>query len=111
MSPSPSHSLYPPAPPEPQTPGQGSQTSTPHGPSDTAEASYPIPTPSRADLAPPARTVDPSAHSGKDELRRLAEEDTRRRMAQSGVEDARAEGVRGVAVGAGAGGLKPRRRG
>jgi NADH dehydrogenase [ubiquinone] 1 alpha subcomplex assembly factor 2 len=66
----------------------------------------------------PGRPVDPGRHDDPAELRRLAEEDTKRRIQERGGEaDLRAGGgsgkVEGVDVGqgAGAGGLAPRRRG
>jgi len=66
----------------------------------------------------PSQPVDPGRHDDPAELRRLAEEDTKRRIEERGGEaDLRAGGgtgkVEGVDVGqgAGAGGLAPRRRG
>ena len=79
---------------------------------------YPVPTGPTPGVSLPGRTVDPSAHTSKEELRRVAEEDTRRRMAELGVEtrpgraeqsDERESGFEGV--GLGGGGLAPRRRG
>lgn len=75
----------------------------PTPPSEPAPTRVTMETP----LAPPRAKVDPSANA--DELRALAEEDTRRRMRESGVGE--------VGVGAGAGvksvgrAFKPRRRG
>jgi NADH dehydrogenase [ubiquinone] 1 alpha subcomplex assembly factor 2 len=62
----------------------------------------------------PGQPVDPLKHDDPAELRRLAEEDTKRRIEERGGEaDLRekSEGVEGVNVGAGGGGLAPRRRG
>jgi NADH dehydrogenase [ubiquinone] 1 alpha subcomplex assembly factor 2 len=79
-------------------------------------APYPVPTPETAGVAPPSPTVDPSAHSSPEELRRLSEEDTKRRIAESerkspeqGQGGGSAEGVQGLDTGGG--GFKPRRRG
>jgi len=61
----------------------------------------------------PGATVDPGKNDDPAELRRLAEEDTRRRIEQRGGEaDLRVGNgnVEGVDVGGG-GGLAPRRRG
>lgn len=84
-----------------------------------SDNTYPVPAPTRPHIAPPARTSDPGKHNSRDELRRLSEEDTRRRMAESGLEaepgkaeklgGERKTGVEGV--GLGGGGLAPRRRG
>lgn len=59
-------------------------------------------------VAPPATKVDASTHHEAETLRRLAEEDTKRRLRESGVSDSgsAAEGVQGVGRG-----FKPRRRG
>jgi hypothetical protein len=60
----------------------------------------------------PGQTVDPGLHDNPAELRRLAEEDTKRRISERGGEsDLRpsGQGVEGVNVGGG-GGLAPRRR-
>lgn len=92
---------------------------------DTAQSStggsgqtYSIPTPGRPDLEPQRPPADPITNNSREELRRLSEEDTKRRMAKSGVETetGKAEaplgkkaGVEGV--GLGGGGLAPRRRG
>jgi hypothetical protein len=66
----------------------------------------------------PGQPVNPLRHDNPAELRKLAEEDTKRRIQERGGEaDLRAGGgsgkVEGVDVGqgAGAGGLAPRRRG
>jgi NADH dehydrogenase [ubiquinone] 1 alpha subcomplex assembly factor 2 len=60
-------------------------------------------------LAPPREKVNPAQVDSAQELRRLAEEDTRRRMAESGVAEPvappAAQSVQPAA------GLKPRRRG
>jgi NADH dehydrogenase [ubiquinone] 1 alpha subcomplex assembly factor 2 len=77
---------------------------------------YTVPTPETPGVAPPSATVDPSSHSSPEELRRLSEEDTKRRIKESerkspageatgGAQD---EGVKGIDTG---GGFKPRRRG
>ncbi|WVQ95239.1 hypothetical protein IAU59_002334 [Kwoniella sp. CBS 9459] len=100
---------------------------------------YPIPTPPSSGLAPPRdpRSVDPSKYASADELRKLAMEDTKRRIAESGgasgqgqqegnkqAASDRASGTQNASPGAGAGaggaapggggapgGLQPRRRG
>ncbi|KAL1413580.1 hypothetical protein Q8F55_001354 [Vanrija albida] len=61
-----------------------------------------------AAVAPPATKVDAQTHAAADELRRLAEEDTKRRLRESGVSDvgAAVDGVQGVGRA-----FKPRRRG
>lgn len=62
----------------------------------------------------PGATVDPGKNDDPAELRRLAEEDTKRRIEQRGGEaDLRVVNgnVQGVDVGKGGGGLAPRRRG
>jgi len=63
----------------------------------------------------PGQTVDPGRHDDPAELRRLAEEDTKRRIEERGGEaDLRGQDgkVEGVDVGGGVGGgLAPRRRG
>jgi NADH dehydrogenase [ubiquinone] 1 alpha subcomplex assembly factor 2 len=80
-------------------------------------APYPVPTPETPGVAPPSRTVDPSAHSSPEELRRLSEEDTKRRIreserktppAQAEPVGSASDGVQGVTGGSG---FKPRRRG
>ncbi|KAK4685141.1 NADH dehydrogenase [ubiquinone] 1 alpha subcomplex assembly factor 2, partial [Tremellales sp. Uapishka_1] len=69
---------------------------------------YPVPTPPSAGVAPSRSTVDPS--TSPEELRRLSEKDTRRRMQESGV--AEQTGSTGEAIDVTEGqGLKPRRRG
>ena len=66
---------------------------------------YPVPTPPSPGLPPPT-SVDPARHSTKEDLRRLSEEDTKRRMAEAGVPE---HSERPVTQPAGA--LTPRRRG
>ncbi|WVR09329.1 hypothetical protein IAU60_006395 [Kwoniella sp. DSM 27419] len=78
-----------------------------------ADSGYPVPTPSSSGVAAPRGTIDPSKHSSAEELRRLAMEDTKRRIAESQVADPSAakpeqKAVEGVE---GTGGLAPRRRG
>lgn len=71
----------------------------------------------QADIVPPpGQTVDPITNDNPADLRKLAEEDTKRRIQERGDEgDLRQEGgrVEGVDIGTGAGGggLAPRRRG
>jgi NADH dehydrogenase [ubiquinone] 1 alpha subcomplex assembly factor 2 len=80
--------------------------------------SYHVPTPPSPGVSLPNETVDPSRHSSPEELRKLSEEDTKRRIRETGVsETSPGEGKKesgtgggGVGVGLGAG-LKPRRRG
>ena len=82
---------------------------------------YSVPMPQRPDLAAARETVDPSASQSREELRRLSEEDTRRRMVESGVdpEPGKADkqtgekrsAVQGVGLGSSSGVLAPRRRG
>ena len=70
---------------------------------------YQVPTPHSPSIPPPSETVDPSSHASKDELRKLAEEDTMRRIKQAGGEvKTSTDGVKNVGVGSE--GLKPRRR-
>lgn len=59
-------------------------------------------------IAPPREKVDPTAANSADELRKLAEEDTKRRLKESGVAEGSGpvEGVEGVGRA-----FKPRRRG
>ncbi|ORY32124.1 hypothetical protein BCR39DRAFT_524226 [Naematelia encephala] len=92
---SPQFSSSSPPPPSPFPQSRSSQTDESAQPTpssrlgpvrESEQQSYPIPTPSRPDLAPPGKPVDPSAYSSREELRRLSEEDTKRRMAQSGVD-------------------------
>ena len=62
----------------------------------------------------PGATVDPGKNDDPAELRRLAEEDTKRRIEQRGGEADWRVGngnVEGVDVGGAGGGLAPRRRG
>ncbi|WWC90411.1 uncharacterized protein L201_005346 [Kwoniella dendrophila CBS 6074] len=79
---------------------------------------YPIPTPitNQANQAKPGKTVNPSKNSTAEELRNLAMEDTKRRIAETGKEnipkpEKASKGVEGVGLGLAAGGLQPRRRG
>ncbi|CAD6568209.1 MAG: hypothetical protein TREMPRED_004358 [Tremellales sp. Tagirdzhanova-0007] len=78
---------------------------------------YSVPTPQRSDLALARETVDPSASQSREELRRLSEEDTRRRMVESGVDpepgkaDQQSGEKRLAEQAVGSGGLVPRRRG
>ena len=79
---------------------------------------YPVPTPTSRNVPPPPPTVDPLQHDDPAELRRLAEEDTKRRIEERGGEADLREGsasgsgkIEGVDVGPGGGGLAPRRRG
>jgi NADH dehydrogenase [ubiquinone] 1 alpha subcomplex assembly factor 2 len=69
---------------------------------------YPVPTPTSQGVAPPRETEFVDVGASPDELRRLAEEDTKRRIRESGedIGTSQDEGVKG-AVG---GGLAPRRR-
>lgn len=72
---------------------------------------YAVPTPSSPGVPPPPETVDPSSNSSKDTLRKLAEEDTKRRIAEAGGDVSSGDkGVQGVQLGT-SGGFKPRRRG
>lgn len=74
---------------------------------DTAAEPYPVPTPTSTRVVPPRETIDPSEHNSAEELRKLAEEDTRRRIEQAG-----GEAVQPVVVDRPqAEALKPRRRG
>lgn len=59
-------------------------------------------------LAPPRAKVDPTESNSADELRKLAEEDTKRRLRESGVAEGSAavDGVQGVGRA-----FKPARRG
>ena len=59
-------------------------------------------------IAPPREKVDPSQANSAEELRKLAEEDTKRRLRESGVAEGSgaSEGVEGVGRT-----FKPRRRG
>lgn len=87
---------------------RSTSTSTPNAP-------YPIPTPETPGVAPPSPTVDPSAHSSPEELRRLSEEDTKRRIEESerkSPAQAESEAVKGVqGIDTENSGFKPRRRG
>lgn len=59
------------------------QRSDPNSP----DKPYTVPSAQSDGVAPPPPTVDPSKHSSAEELRRLSQEDTRRRMEQSKQED------------------------
>jgi NADH dehydrogenase [ubiquinone] 1 alpha subcomplex assembly factor 2 len=74
---------------------------------DTAAEPYPIPTPPSTRVVPPRETIDPSEHSSAEDLRKLAEEDTRRRIEQAGGEAVQPEVVDQPQAET----LKPRRRG
>ncbi|WVQ79998.1 hypothetical protein IAT38_002099 [Cryptococcus sp. DSM 104549] len=87
-----------------------------------AEMAYQIPTPTSPGVAPPRQTIDPAKYASPEELRKLAEEDTKRRIAQSqgqkGVDVPGGPGAGGrqvkdevEGVQFGKGGLEPRRRG
>lgn len=69
--------------PPPQTP-QTHTSSQPFTPTPRAAqsspGSYEVPTSTSPGVAAPAHTVDPTKYNSPEELRRLAEEDTRRRM-------------------------------
>ena len=90
------------------------------GPSSTEGTgqTYSIPTAGRSDISPQRSPADPGMNKFKEQLRRLSEEATRRRMAESGVEvePGKAEESKGKkagieGVGLGCGGLSSRRRG
>ncbi|KAK8854548.1 hypothetical protein IAR55_003287 [Kwoniella newhampshirensis] len=100
-----------------QIPSSTSSTS-----SSTSDA-YAIPTPTTGGIAHPRETINPAENASREELRRLAEEDTKRRIAQTqggttgigadaaaGERKGESNKVQGVATGEG-GGLQPRRRG
>jgi NADH dehydrogenase [ubiquinone] 1 alpha subcomplex assembly factor 2 len=92
--------------------GQDGDSAT-SAPSSTAQGRRKVDSTSR-EVPAPGQPVDPLKHDDPAELRRLAEEDTKRRIEERGGEaDLRekSEGVEGVNVGAGGGGLAPRRRG
>lgn len=79
---------------------------------------YSIPTSTSQNVPPPPPTVDPLRHDDPAELRRLAEEDTKRRIEQRGGEadlretSGKVEGVNiGGGTAGGGGGLAPKRRG
>jgi len=128
----PSRLSTPPVQPRTQIhPTQPQQTPTPSFPSVNSSATshpprqapsqpqsesiptYPVPTPPSSALRPPRETLDPTRHTSTEELRRLAEEDTKRRIEESGVDPgslAEGEGDQGSKSGGGEG-LTPRRRG
>ncbi|WWC63652.1 uncharacterized protein I303_106257 [Kwoniella dejecticola CBS 10117] len=79
--------------------------------------SYPVPTPRKPPntVAQPSQTVDPAQHSSAEDLRRLAMEDTKRRIAESKEQpqpqpEKKDRGVEGVGLGTAGKGLQPRRR-
>ncbi|OCF75730.1 hypothetical protein I204_03022 [Kwoniella mangroviensis CBS 8886] len=82
-------------------------------------SSYPIPTPTNDKVAEPSKTVDPAQHSSAEDLRRLAMEDTKRRIDESENQQQLQQqqqiqgkkGVEGVGLGLAGERLKPRRRG
>lgn len=77
-------------------------------PKERSPFTYPVPTPRSQGVASPRKTIDPSTASAK-ELRKLAEEDTKRRIAQTGnMELPQKDNVQSVQMGKG--GLEPRRR-
>ena len=93
---------------------QKSQGAEPPNQSSAArvEAEYPIPSAQSPGVAPPRETIDPSRHTSGEDLRKLAEEDTKRRMARSRATVPPPVGkdeAQGVNVGQG--GFAPRRRG
>jgi NADH dehydrogenase [ubiquinone] 1 alpha subcomplex assembly factor 2 len=100
----------------PQTSASSSAATS--SPTTDPSSPYTVPTPTSPNVSPPKETVDPTRHSSPEELRRLSEEDTRRRMKESGVgaeglatagpAGGKQAGVEGVGLG---GSLKPRRRG
>lgn len=94
-------------------PQQPSARIDPPAPAKTLDPQqYEVPTPPSSNVPLPPLTVDPAQHSTKDDLRKLAEEDTKRRIAEQGGEtETKDTGVQGVGPGFGGGGLKPRRRG
>ncbi|RXK42386.1 hypothetical protein M231_00376 [Tremella mesenterica] len=77
---------------------------------DRMETAYPITTPSV--IPPPRQAVEPSSATSTEELRRLAQEDTKRRINEHGGDtgsEIKREVVQSVEVGQG--NLTPRRRG
>lgn len=104
----------------PSQPAPLSKSTTATPPRTPEDFSRPNVSPTRTSTSrsvpPPPQTVDPLKHDDPAELRRLAEEDTKRRIQQRGGEGDRdlgrreGEKVEGVDVG-GSGGLAPRRRG
>ncbi|WVF67665.1 hypothetical protein IAT40_002424 [Kwoniella sp. CBS 6097] len=100
--------------------------------SPSSSNTYPVPTPTSDGIAPPRdpRSIDPSKYASTDELRRLAMEDTKRRIAESGGEQQQQQPSTSTAGkkegdatqnqnqsqsqgqgGSAPGGLQPRRRG
>ncbi|WRT68710.1 uncharacterized protein IL334_005690 [Kwoniella shivajii] len=80
----------------------------------STQSEYPIPTPTHNQILPPSITVDPIQHSSAEDLRKLAMEDTRKRIAESEAKsepEKKDRGVHGVGLGLAEGGLQPRRRG
>ena len=80
---------------------------------------YSIPTPPRRDISPSRTRADPEIVNSQESLRKLSEEDTKRRMVESGVDiepgkekrGSNKLGVENVGLRLGSGGLIPRRRG
>ncbi|ORX38224.1 hypothetical protein BD324DRAFT_343415 [Kockovaella imperatae] len=68
-------------------PSTSHRLSTPAAPleENAPRSPYPIPTPTSPGVPPPPDVVDPSQHATKEDLRRLSEEDTKRRMAETGT--------------------------
>jgi NADH dehydrogenase [ubiquinone] 1 alpha subcomplex assembly factor 2 len=102
---------YPPAPRE-KMPAKGSAPVAEPAPARPGEAGGEVPGPEEGEtghgtIAPPRPKVD-ALSTDPETLRRLAEEDTRRRLRESGVSEAGVgeEGVKGVGRG-----FRPRRRG
>lgn len=99
------------APPSP------SQSQAPHSDGTTRNEApgraYDIPTATSPTVPPPPLTVDPLQNDDPVQLRKLAEEDTRRRIEQRGGEGdlVKKEGEKVEGVDVGGGGLAPRRRG
>lgn len=91
------------------------QTQKARSQNEEPSRAYDVPTGTSPTVPPPGETVDPLRHDDPAELRRLAEEDTKRRIEERGGEGdlAKKEGdkVEGVNVGGSGGGLAPRRRG
>lgn len=52
----------------------------------TTGQEYQVPTPTSPSVPPQAPTVDPMKHASKEELRKLSEEDTKRRIAEGGLD-------------------------
>lgn len=68
------------------TPTSASPSSPPPSREQTTNReTYPIPTPTSTNVPPPAHSVDPSKYDDPAQLRKLAEEDTKRRMQSADV--------------------------